>query len=535
MVRYRWAAALVAAMVITSGCAWVGRVGVATDGTQPGGGNTVGTDVSPNGRFVVFTSEANNLVPNDTNNAADVFLRDVQTGTTERVSVADNEAEANLGGYGGIVSADGRYVAFSSDSDNLLSTPDTNSATDVFLRDRQAGTTIRVSVRSGGGEADGASTLSSMTRDAKQIVFASDADDLIGLNADQNFSTDVFVRDRPNARTVRLSVATDGSEGDLDSTGGSISADGRYVVFLSNASTFDPNDSGVYQDAYVRDRTLNTTTRVTAFADGSEGDSDVTNAVISADGSTVVFDTDATNFIDPPDLSGATNVYAVPLGSHTFERMSVAADGGDPSDFSFLTGVSDDGRFVLFQSGAKNLTGDKLTAVSNSFVRDRTNHSTVFAGTTQSMTEPIGPDAQRSGSTPNAISGNGRYILYSSNATDVIGTGDANDSVADVFLRSNPAPFILFAQPATIARGATGTIALKGSGLNGSGALVLMGDGVAVNSVTTVSESELDVTVTVSPSAAPGPRMPVVVQKGTNSSSAFTGGIVFLPNAFSVT
>ena len=144
MRRVRLFGVVLAVVLATSGCAWVGRVGVSTSGAQPTSGATTGTDISPTGRYVVFTSEATNLVSGDTNNSADVFLRDSQTGVTERVSVADNGAEAQLGGYGGLVSADGRYVAFSSDSANLVAL-DTNMSTDVFVRDRVAGTTTRVS------------------------------------------------------------------------------------------------------------------------------------------------------------------------------------------------------------------------------------------------------------------------------------------------------------------------------------------------------------------------------------------------------
>ena len=111
MGRFRWVGLAAVVVVATSGCAWVGRVGVSTAGLQPNGGSISGSDVSPNGRYVVFTSDASNLVPNDTNGAADVFWRDNQTGVTERVSVRNAGTQAALGGDSGLVSADGRYVA----------------------------------------------------------------------------------------------------------------------------------------------------------------------------------------------------------------------------------------------------------------------------------------------------------------------------------------------------------------------------------------------------------------------------------------
>src|SRR3954470_3321167 len=113
--RVMRAVAIAAAVALLSGCAWVGRVGVSSTGAQPANGVTLGTGVSTTGRYVVFTSTATNLVPNDTNNAPAGFLRDNQTDVTERVSLTNTGGQANIGAYGGLVSADGRYVAFTSD------------------------------------------------------------------------------------------------------------------------------------------------------------------------------------------------------------------------------------------------------------------------------------------------------------------------------------------------------------------------------------------------------------------------------------
>ncbi len=530
--RLRWLGIGLGVILATSGCAWVGRVGVSTAGTQPNGGQSVGTDISPNGRYVVFTSEASNLVAGDLNGAADVFWRDNQTGVTERMSVSSAEVEGDLGGYGGFVSADGRYVGFSSDSVNLIAA-DTNFSTDAFLRDRTAGTTIRVSIRNGGGEGDGPSYLQSMSPDARYFVFASDAENLIGL-LDENFSTDVYLRDRTLAKTERVSVATDGTEGDLDSSGGSISDDGRFVAFISNTSNFDPGDSGIFADVFVRDRNAAApaTTRLTVAPNGDEADFDSSNALISGDGKVVAFETDAGNLIDPGDENVTTDVYATTLITGVIERISVAVGGADASDFSFVTGLSDDGRFVLFQSGAKNLISSPLTANVNSFVRDRATGTTAVAAGTQAQGQPSNPDPALAGSSPSAISGDGRYVLFWSNATDVIQTGDSNGIVADIFLRSNPVAYLFVASPSTLTRGATTTISLFGSGLY-AGSLVLMGDGVTVNNVVTVNQGRLDVNVTVAANAPLGPRTPLVIGTGTGAG-AFTGGITFLPGLYSV-
>ena len=109
--------------------------------------------ISSDGRFIAFESDANNLVPNDTNAATDIFVKDRQTGEVTRVSVDSSGAQANEGSGGAAISGDGRYVAFVSDASNLVAN-DTNNTTDVFLRDRQLGTTIRISVSSSGEQAN---------------------------------------------------------------------------------------------------------------------------------------------------------------------------------------------------------------------------------------------------------------------------------------------------------------------------------------------------------------------------------------------
>lgn len=534
MVRTRMGVLALAAVVATSGCAWVGRVGVSTTGQQPSGGFSAGSDLSPDGRYMVFTSDATNLVANDLNNAADVFLRDNQTGSTERVSISSAGVEGGFGGYGGLVSSDGRYVAFTSDSDNLV-TGDTNFSTDVFLRDRTAGTTIRVSLKNLGGQSDDSSYLESITPDGKIVVFSSDAESLIGTT-DQNYSTDVYLRDMTTAtfKTQRVSVSSIQEEGDLDSYGGSISDDGRYVAFVSDASNFSDDDSGAFTDVFVRDRTAKTTIRVTEFANGDEADYDSTRVLLSGDGKVVAFDSDAENLLDPViDGNLDSDVYTSVVGSKVFERTSVALDGGDSDDYSFVAGISDNGRFVLFQSGAHNLAGFPLTAVSNSFVRDRVAGTTALAGVTPRMTEPANPDPQLAGSVPAAISGDGRYVLFSSTAADVVDP-DTNGVVPDVYQASNPVPLILSVTPNVIARGATVTLTMGGINLHPGGGVMLMGDGITVNSITPVSETQFNVSVTVAANAPVGARMPILFQIGTGAG-ALTGGLAFLPSAFSVT
>lgn len=540
MGRMRVLGAAAAVLLATSGCAWVGRVGVSNSGAQPTGSTAliVGNDISVDGRFIVFTSAAGNLVPNDTNDTFDVFLRDNQAKTTERVSIADDEAQTPQGGFGGKVSADGRYVAFSSGSANLVA-GDTNMSLDVFLRDRQAGTTVRVSVKGANTQVSGSSLLDDMTPDARFVTFTSDADDVVVL--DENSSTDVFLRDRTTAVTRRLSMATDGTEGDTDSFGSSMSNDGLYVVFVSASATLDPDNACGCTDVFLRDRNTGATTRVTVSQGGTLVDGNSVNPIISGDGKVIVFDSDALSLIDPADGNGLTDVYATARASGVFQRVSDSLDPSDPEDplsardangDSTMSGVSYDGRFVSFTSGAKNLLSQPLAATQNSFIRDRTTGVTHLAGTTTAMGEPSSVDPSLAGSMSAGMSDDGRYLLFASNASDVV-SPDSNSTGPDLYQASNPVPLILAASPTTVARGTTSTMSLLGLNLRAQGALVLMGDGITVNNVTQVNETRIDVSITVAANAPPGFRMPFLVQAGTGAGG-FTGGVVFLPNAFSV-
>jgi len=198
---------------------------------------------------VVFTSGATNLVVSDTHGSDDAFVR--VSGTTTRVSVSSSGQQANdFSGYFSSISADGRYVAFNSSATNLVP-GDTNDAFDVFVRDRVSGTTTRVSVSSSGQQGNTESRYPSISADGRHLMFRSGASNLV--SGDTNGVRDVFVRDRVSGSTIRASVSSSGQQGNSDSFGGSISADGRHVAFYSDASNLVPGDTNSRYDVFVRD------------------------------------------------------------------------------------------------------------------------------------------------------------------------------------------------------------------------------------------------------------------------------------------
>lgn len=202
-------------------------------------------DVSADGRFVAFDSEATNLTLNDVNNASDIFLRDLTQGTTTLVSVNAGGAQADAGSGVPSISADGHFVAFESSAANLAALLDANGFTDIYVKDMQTGSVTRASLSSTGAEPNNESASPSISGDGRFVVFDSDADNLVPN--DLNSRGDIFLRD-PQLGTT-LGISTLGNAGGYDA---SIALDGRFVVFNSTSSNLVPNDTNAKADTQWR-------------------------------------------------------------------------------------------------------------------------------------------------------------------------------------------------------------------------------------------------------------------------------------------
>jgi Tol biopolymer transport system component len=211
--------------------------------------------ISGDGRMVAFQSYASNLVDNDGTGYWDVFVRDTIAGTTTRASVSTTGGDGTgpygpRGSFQPVISADGRYVAFESGDVNLVRR-DANDQWDVFVRDLKAGVTSLASRTNRGDQPSGTSALASISADGRMVGFFSDAADVV--REDTNGVDDIFVRDRLRGTTIRVSVATDGTEGDNYShNGAGLSADGRWIAFYSYATNLVPNDTNGVTDIFIR-------------------------------------------------------------------------------------------------------------------------------------------------------------------------------------------------------------------------------------------------------------------------------------------
>jgi Tol biopolymer transport system component len=227
------------------------RVSVATGGTQ-GNGHSVNGSISADGSHVAFGSAASNLVAGDTNAVIDVYVRNRLLATTERVSVSTGGAQGNASSDHPSISADGSYVAFHGGATNLVA-GDTNGVNDVFVRDRNLDTTARASVGLAGVQANGHSGAASISDDGRYVSFQSSASNLVAL-LDTNGFDDVFVRDRQLGSTWRASLHTGGTQGNQGSWAASSLVGGRYLAFTSAASNLVAGDTNASDDVFVHDR-----------------------------------------------------------------------------------------------------------------------------------------------------------------------------------------------------------------------------------------------------------------------------------------
>ena len=289
---------------------------VSVDATGVQGGNwpSYNAIFSVDGRYVAFESIAGYLVAGDTNNLYDIFVKDLQTGVLKRVSIAADGSQAS-GGYQGSInpsfSPDGRYVLFESSFVNLVS-GDTNNAPDVFLKDLQSGSIHRISVSANGAQSTYGGTAPSMSANGRYVVFVSGSSNLVAGDVDSQFYYDIFVRDLQTGDVRKASTSASGAEGN----GGSmytpvISGDGRYVAFASNASNLVPGDTNGVFDIFVKDMQSGEIQRVSTNVAGAQGNSNSWAAAFSSDAAWLLVESDAANLV-PDDSNGLRDVFRVP-------------------------------------------------------------------------------------------------------------------------------------------------------------------------------------------------------------------------------
>jgi Tol biopolymer transport system component len=380
--------------------------------------------ISADGRYVAFVSASTNLVPGDTNRVPDVFLRDRARNRTVRVSVGARGVQANGPSAGVTMSADGRWIAYSSGASNLVPA-DTNRMTDVFLYDRDKRRTTRVSVSKKGLQANGGSVAPALSPDGDWIAFHSGASNLVA--GDTNRVLDVFLHGRKDGTTRRVSVGRDGTQADGASINAAVGAGGRFVAFQSGARNLIGKDTNKVNDVFVRDTVRKTTRRVSTagahraqFAVGSGA------PAISDDGRFVAFHTSLLPAAGGrPRDKAYGQVYLHDRATGRTRLVSSPIRGGFATATNSAPSISADGRRVAYYAVSAAAAG--VPAASELLVRDIRSGKVVRIGVTLTGARA------RGGTLPGTISRDGRHVVFEAAAWDLV-AGDLN-GVADTFVR----------------------------------------------------------------------------------------------------
>ncbi len=359
------------------------------------------------------------LIPPVGASTASTASTGVTTSTTKRVSVTPNGVQADLGSYNTAVSANGRYVAFMSQATNLAA-HDNNGVFDVFVRDRVTHKTWLVSRSAPGVTGNGDSNNPSISANGRYVAFDSNASDLTAH--DTNNNRDVFVYDRVKHQMRLVSRNSSGVQGASGSEGPSISDDGRYVAFSSGASNLIGADTNNVFDVFVHDRVTHKTGLVSRNSSGVQGNAASYNPSVSATGRLIAFDSAADNLI-AQDGNGSIDVFVYARVTHKTRLVSRTRSGAQGNDGSDLPSISANGRMVAFQSLASNFgsSGPGLDV----FVYDRQTHRLRLVSRSNAGVAGNGPSRFPS------ISADGRVVVYASVADNLVGH-DTNASV-DVF------------------------------------------------------------------------------------------------------
>ncbi len=418
--------------------------------------------ISNDGRLVAFESDATNLINPlaDTNNRSDVFVRDRVAGTTRRVSLAADGSEQTgffLDGsedMGSRLAGNGTALVWATRQTNLLGANDTNGVTDVFVRELDFSTTVRISEALDGTQGDfGSSGPMAITPDGRFVAFSSQASTLLGPENDNNEAADVFVVDRCVSGGVpidictptleRVSVRSDGGEaygGGATDASLVLSADGRFVAWTTPEDDLVPVESdanGAVADVVVRDRLTGTTQIVGRDVFGSQPalGSTNTSAGLSADGRYVAFTSSDGNVLGPGgDTNGVSDVFVRDILQGITERVSVATGGRQIGGFGNFEGaLSADGRYVAFQSTATDALGPGVDTnnTMDTFVHDR-----VTGITDRVSVASDGSESSGGGTFARPrLSADGQYVVFQSDATNLVGPGNDTNGRTDVFVR----------------------------------------------------------------------------------------------------
>lgn len=393
-------------------------------------GHTRNPGVSDDGRFVVFLSQATNLVPTEGRAYQQVFLADRQTGSIRRISQAPNGTPGIGNSSEPVISGDGRVVVFATAARNLLP-GETTVPGGVFVWDRTTATLERAN-RPDPGQPEGTGTSPSVSRDGRRIVFATSIPLVAG---DTNNLQDIYLRDRDSGTLQVLSVTPTGASSSGSSITPMISADGLHVAFTSSSPDLVEDDTNGVTDVFVRDLESGTTERVSVGKGGRQADGMSNEPRISSDGSRVAFQSNAGN-LDPDATGGTTQVFLRSRRDAVTLLVSLSPDRNPLTGSPTLDAISADGRWVLFRCSSPRLPPFPSQSAARLFAYDVGADDVVALAYSDAGEPALRPPTWMGISEPlvhgGTISPDGRFVAFSSVAWN-LAPGDGN-RLSDVFL-----------------------------------------------------------------------------------------------------
>lgn len=394
-----------------------------SSGTR-GNGDSSGSDISLDGRYVVFGSTATNLITSDTNNVSDIFMKDTSTNNISRISTDSSGNQANGGSWGPKISGNGKYIVYYSNATNLVS-GDTNGYTDIFRYSVSSGVTELVSTSSAGVQANQQSFAPDIDSEGRFVVFTTQSTNLD--ITDTNSSYDIVLKDMSSGTATYVSQSDAGVLSNGNSTSARISCDGRYILFTSGGSNLVASDSNGYDDVFLTD--MLSTRTVTNITQGGNNWSN--GADISCDGKYILYTSNATNQISG-DTNGVADAFRYEKSTGSKVRVSVKENGADPLQYSTGVALSADGKLAIFKTSGGSFFTNTTVDHSLSYyqddylVRDMSQSTSRVIAVKSDLTAPV------HGVSGNAAFSGSNRIVYDSKGESL--ASDDNGAYVDSFI-----------------------------------------------------------------------------------------------------
>jgi Tol biopolymer transport system component len=412
-----------------------------------GNNQSITPELSHDGRWLLFTSSASNLVPNDTNGTSDLFLRDRVAGTTARVNVRSDGAQVSGAVFNPKITPDGRFVTYCTQATVVL--PDSNGRIDVFVLDRNTGLVTRESDSFLGSGSNGHSTSTGISADGRYVLFNSDAFNIVPGDVDS--TTDVFLRDRQAGTTTCISTAGGFPVG---GAAAGVSDDGRFCVFSSAAATLVPNDTNLRVDIFLYDRVMQQVTRVSVDSQGQQADDDSRGPLMAPDGNSILFQSRAGNLV-AGDVNGTWDMFRRDLTSGVVTRLLIGTTGIEPALGSDPS-LSGDGRFLGLVSANPNLVPNDINGRQDVFVVD----VVTFAVTLRSPAI-LGGGGNADCYNRCTVAADAAVVVFESDASNLVAS-DTN-SLKEIFTHDAQPPPLVYCTAKTNSLGCVPSISWSGA------------------------------------------------------------------------